>query len=97
MSTRPYDRLAPVANRVTDTDRSSRFHRDTRRVTEAREPTVDHSPPFEEHGITDATPHALFPRRDGAVVDLDDRTTPLGIPIGAPPAPRPEFPEASHG
>ncbi|MFJ8743290.1 hypothetical protein ACIRL2_28410 [Embleya sp. NPDC127516] len=80
----PCDRLAPITIRVTDTDRSSRFHRDNRRVTEAREPTIDRSHSFEEHGITGATPHALFLRRDGAVVELDGHAAPLGTPISAP-------------
>jgi catechol 2,3-dioxygenase-like lactoylglutathione lyase family enzyme len=67
-----FDRFSHISIRVGDMDRSRAFYRDTLGFTEVSELTVEHSPSFNEHGITGATLHAVFLRRDGVVIELQD-------------------------
>jgi catechol 2,3-dioxygenase-like lactoylglutathione lyase family enzyme len=70
-----------IAIRVADMERSRRFYRDTLGFAEVSELTVADAPSFRAAGIEHATMHAVFLRREGVVVELQDVRTDAGEPI----------------
>jgi glyoxylase I family protein len=75
------ERFSHVAVRVTDMARSQRFYTDVLGFDAVTELRVEQAPSFRAAGIEDAVMHAVFLRRDGVVVELQDVRHADGSPV----------------
>lgn len=67
-----FEHFSHISIRVSDMDRARRFYRETLGFEEVSELRVDNPPSFAEKGIADGSMHAVFLRRDGVVIELQD-------------------------